>query len=302
MNLAVITITYNDGFKLKEWRQWYDEYKHDVYLHIIVDNASKQEYKNQLKSTFPDSVIIERTTNGGCTGAYNDGIRYALADPQVDAIMLLASDIKVGKGSFQAMYDYLYSDEKLGMVGSIGLTNDSKTIRHYGISILSGMMGNTKFNMKGEPYREGIPNMYVDYVPGGFNMSKREFYEKVGLQDDKLFMFGDEIDMYHRSKDAGYRQGVTSKAIAYHYHKQSQFQDKFLKTGLLNARNFVYLSKKYHNPIVCVIRIIRRFFHQTLLFFRDVRNKTQRRYYYHFLQGMWHGIIGKFDNVNIWYN
>lgn len=302
MKLAVITITYNDGFKLKEWHQWYEEYKEDVYKHIIVDNASEPEYKKQLKNAFPNSIIIERTTNGGCTGAYNDGIRYALQDPQVDAIMLLASDLKMSKGSFRAMYDYLYSDKKLGMVGPMGLTKDSKNIVHYGVKVLSDISGRTTFNMKGQPYNgEEIPPMYVDYVLGGCSMSKRQFYEVVGLQDEKLFMYGDELDMYLRSKKAGFKQGVTSKAVMYHYHIQSQLGDKFLKTGLLNARNYVYIVRKYHGLLLAVLCMIYRFFHQSALFLRDIRKKNQRLYYYHFLQGLWCGLIGKFDNMNIWY-
>ena len=95
MNIAAITITYNDGYKFKEWVEHYQEYKSELYLHIIVDNGSEDEYMAQLKSTFTDSIIIERGKNGGCTHAYNDGIRYALNDKHVDAIMLIGNDIKL---------------------------------------------------------------------------------------------------------------------------------------------------------------------------------------------------------------
>lgn len=60
MNIAAITITYNDGYKFKEWVEHYQEYKSELYLHIIVDNGSEDEYMAQLKSTFTDSIIIER--------------------------------------------------------------------------------------------------------------------------------------------------------------------------------------------------------------------------------------------------
>ena len=66
MNIAAITITYNDGYKFKEWVEHYQEYKSELYLHIIVDNGSEDEYMAQLKSTFTDSIIIERGKNGGC--------------------------------------------------------------------------------------------------------------------------------------------------------------------------------------------------------------------------------------------
>jgi hypothetical protein len=52
MKIAAITITYNDGFKIHEWRQHYNEYKDDVYLHIIVDNNSEKSYLEEVKHYF----------------------------------------------------------------------------------------------------------------------------------------------------------------------------------------------------------------------------------------------------------
>ena len=112
MKVACITIAYNDDYKFEEWCKWYDIYKEELYLHIIVDNGSQKEFLDRVKAYFTNSHIIERKTNGGCTSAYNDGIRYALADPNVDAIMLLGNDIKCKKGSIKELYNYLFSDEK----------------------------------------------------------------------------------------------------------------------------------------------------------------------------------------------
>ena len=78
MKIAAITITLNDDFKFKEWVSHYQLYKDDVYLHIIVDNGSSPEYVKKLEEFFPESHIIKRNSNGGCTESYNDGIKYAL--------------------------------------------------------------------------------------------------------------------------------------------------------------------------------------------------------------------------------
>ena len=37
MNVAAITITYNDDYKFTEWLGHYQEYKDELYLHIVVD-------------------------------------------------------------------------------------------------------------------------------------------------------------------------------------------------------------------------------------------------------------------------
>ena len=75
MNIAAITITYNDDFKLDQWSVFYKEYKKELHTHIIVDNGSDQSYVNRVKSQFKDSVILQRETNGGLTVAYNQGMQ-----------------------------------------------------------------------------------------------------------------------------------------------------------------------------------------------------------------------------------
>ena len=52
MNIAAITITYNDDFKLDQWSVFYTEYKKELHTHIIVDNGSDQSYVNRVKSEF----------------------------------------------------------------------------------------------------------------------------------------------------------------------------------------------------------------------------------------------------------
>ena len=40
MKIAGISMTYNDGYKLKEWTEHYRQYKDELDYYIIVDNGS----------------------------------------------------------------------------------------------------------------------------------------------------------------------------------------------------------------------------------------------------------------------
>ena len=200
MKIAAITITQNDGYKFKEWCEHYEEYKDVLYLHIIVDNKSNPDYLQKVKDYFTSSVIIERSSNGGCTGAYNDGIQEALKDKDVDSVMLVGNDIKISAEDVKELHRFLYSNEEYGMVSPILLSPGSDIIECYGSQL--NAIGIDKRPFVGihandeslPPYRE------AEYVTGGMSLSKREFYEKVGLQDDNLFMYADELDMYYRAK------------------------------------------------------------------------------------------------------
>ncbi|TDL99958.1 MAG: hypothetical protein C4K58_01565 [Flavobacteriaceae bacterium] len=197
MKIAAISITYNDDYKFNEWYSHYLEHKDEFYMHIIVDNHSDETYLNKVKETFTSSHIIERTTNGGCTGAYNDGIRFALSNKDVDSIMLIGNDIRLEKGASTLLHNFLFSDNNLGMIAPIIISKDQITIEDFGCKISDSLIMLPKYQGKKIDSIQKETN-YCQALTGGMNLAKREFYEKVGLQDENLFMYSDEVDMGHR--------------------------------------------------------------------------------------------------------
>lgn len=300
MKLAMITVTRNDDFRFDEWYRYYNEYKDDVYLHIIVDDASDSEYVKTIKDHFSNSVIIEREVNGGSNAAVNDGLRYALNNPDVDAIMVLDNDIKVKKGSLRNLYDYLYSDEKLGMVGPLVLKKDSDVIEDFGVTV--GFL-TSKFNYQGKRMNDLPENesMYVDVVPGGITMSKPSFYKTVGLQDESIFMYCDERDMCYRSKLAGIKEGVTATAVTWHQHQYSPHKGKKLKSEFLIFRNRTFLQKKYEGSSLALISSLYFFLVKTLFIIPYLFHKDKVFSYKQSISGLWAGLTGNLNNDNIWY-
>ncbi len=246
MKIAAVSMTYNDDYKLDEWKEHYLDFKDDIEWFIIVDNNSKKEYLNRVKKEFSDSIIIERNTNGGCTAAYNDGIRYALEYTDCDAIAVIGNDIKLSKNCLPILHNYLFSDDSLGIVSTAMLDIDSDIIDCYGHKIKF-------FNVINENKGEKIGNVkchykYTDLVTGGFTLARREFYEKCGLQDERLFMYCDELDTALKAKKNGYKLGVISSVYIWHWHINNPLQ-KITKPSpsYLIARNRLYLSNKYYS-------------------------------------------------------
>ena len=265
MKLAGVSITYNDGYKVKEWARWYQDYKNELYKLIIVDNGSNKEYIKEVESLFPEAILIKRTTNGGCTSAYNDGIKLALKDPEVTHIALVGNDIRLASGALTRCVELLESDSDLGMVAPVLLNADSDIVADYGCSINNDLSMN--------PYGVGMnvndlsPEVrYCEAVTGGMNVSKRSFYETtVGFQDENLFMYSDEVDMGMRAKKAGVKMAVTKEALSWHQHiNPPGNKRRHPFSNYLIARNKVYLGKK-HFGIGKQISIFNHFFFINLL-------------------------------------
>ena len=63
MKIAAITLTRNDDFRLVPWKMYFQEYKDELYEHIVVDNGSTPEYQRKLREAFPDTMagVLEHT-------------------------------------------------------------------------------------------------------------------------------------------------------------------------------------------------------------------------------------------------
>ena len=296
MRIALITVTRNDDFRFEEWCSYY---KDDIYLHIIVDDASEPEYVDRIKSYFTSSVVIERKVNGGSNAAVNDGLKYALKDPEVDAIMVLDNDIKCSTGFFPTLHSFLFSDDKLGMVGPIVLRKDSNIIEDYGVTI---RLLTTSMNEQGGSL-EDIPEgdeRYVDAIAGGITMAKRSFYETVGLQDETIFMYCDERDMCYRARKFGYKMGVTKNAVSWHQHILGKSAGKKLRSDFLIARNRVYLQKKYLGKGKAYLSAMYAVLALTKKLIFNASDSSFKLLYRERIEGIKNGITNNMSNDEVW--
>lgn len=292
MRIAAISITYNDDYKFNEWVEHYQLYKDELYLHIIVDNSSNAFYLKRLEDAFTHSIIIKRKSNGGCTGAYNDGIRYALSDRSVDAIMLIGNDVKLEQGGVSRLYNTLNRNKTYGMIAPLMFAKDTNIIEDYGSDITPLMIMKPRFYKK--TIKEIVNNIeVVPAVMGGMNIAKREFYEKVGLQDEKLFMYSDEVDMGLRAKKAGFEMAVTSNVYSWHQHINpvgNKTRNKY--ATFLGARNKVYLARKHFGILRCITVFFYLHFLFVILSAKSKFSKEFVVYYFGFVIGSFYGLVG----------
>lgn len=296
MRIAGISMTYNDGYKIKEWYEHYCEYKNDLEIFVIVDNGSDPEYLEELHNTFGDAIIIERKSNGGCTAAYNDGIKYVLENTDIEAIMIIANDMKVSKNCLPSLYEYLYGDEKLGIVSTAILYKNTDIVDNYGHLVDKV---NMSFCNQGEKLDElSEKRKYTDLVSGGFTMAKREFYLKAGIQDEALFMYGDELDTTYKARNSGFKIGVTSDVYAWHWHINKEGDRRFPASTYLINRNRIYLSRKYIGAGYANIQFVKSLLKNIGRYVYYSMNKNKRKYKMMPLYGIVgsvHGYMGKMN-------
>lgn len=241
------------------WKEYYKEYKEEIYLHIIIDNCSESKYIKMVEGYFKQSVILHRDRNGGVTAAYNAGIKYILENSEADAILLIDSDIKMPKGSISKLYTYLFSVNNLGFAAPILMKKNETVVENFGCKISKNLKYIHLY--KGTRLEDVEKDAhFVDGVPGGINMAKTELYKKIGLEDEALFMYADEMDMAIRAKQGGYRLGATKRSLAWHQHENINFAGNRLPyVYYLSSRNVIYIALKYYGRKKALIVFASRF-------------------------------------------
>jgi len=218
LKIATVTASYNEPHKLNAWHENYLTYAHDVDLHIIVDDNSSPEYLQSVKEKFPASVILRHNQNRGLIAALNTGFHYAI-EQGVEYIVTMLPDMRLAPGCLLEMQAALEADPKLGLVCPVLLQGGSEAI----IEEAGGEFDRRKVaalkNEVGQVWQEGWQDVKeVGFVSGGLHMVRRKVFEQVGLQDERLFMYCDELDFDWRVRQAGYSGGVVRHARAWHEH------------------------------------------------------------------------------------
>lgn len=296
MKVAVITLYCNEEFRLSQWVQLYQEYKDEVYLHIIINNGCPDNSKI-LKNSFPNSHVIESPSKN-MTKAYNCGLLEAFKHCEIEAIMQITNDVRFPKGTISRLYHKLMDDDSLAAIGPVMLKNNSDVVESFGYRCKN-------FHDDEVPVNTNIPISelhskfeYVSFIPGGAVMYKRSAIQQIGLQDEEIHMYCDERDLSIRFNKAGYKEGVLCSAVSTHQHifKPGTTHRSTMAT-FLTMRNRVYISLKYEPSIYAFLLFFRKaiYFSASWLY-HNIKNREIREYDVAALKGLLSGIFRDMRN------
>lgn len=293
MKIASITVYCNEYFRLESWYSYYTDYATTIYKHIIINNGEKSDTP-VLKNKFPNSIVLFSESKA-LTSSYNLGIKHALEDSDVDSIMLIGNDIKIDIQNVVKLHNFLFSSQDLGMVAPVLFKKDSEIIEVFGAEI------NYK-NLKYKHLHVGESLQYIKYntyicdsVPGGMNLAKRSFYEVLGLQDENLFMYADEIDTGIKAKKKNIKISSTLDCVSWHQHvDKSKHKIRSPLAGFLKGRNSIYLAHKHFNFLI-LLKSFSVWFIEAIRINLSawIKNKSidHKKYCYYFLMGTIFGLF-----------
>lgn len=179
---------------------------------LVVDNASTDGSVEMIEAKFPLVKLIKSSENVGFARGNNVAIRQCHGR----YIALVNPDVIVFPGCLDALADFMDENPKVGNVGPRVLNPDmsmQSTCRRFptlwnnfcSASGLSSRFKSSRF-FAGEHmfYFPHDRTLAVDVLVGCFSMIRREAFDTVGLLDEGLFMYGDDVDWCRRARNAGW--------------------------------------------------------------------------------------------------
>lgn len=186
---------------------------------FIVDNNSTDDSEKKILDYIKDDnniTFIQTNENLGFSGGNNVAIKKSL-EKNADYICLLNNDTVVEKDFLEELVNKMEMDKSIGIASGkiMYYDNPSKIwcaggyiddIRSCGYHYGRDEIDDGKFDNDKE----------VTDLPGCLQLIRPEVFEKVGLYEEKYFLYMEDTDFCYRTSQAGYKLMYISSSKIYH--------------------------------------------------------------------------------------
>ncbi len=221
------------------------EEKIDVF---VVDNASTDGSVSAISSAFPDINIIQSDENLGFSGGANIAIKEILSKGY-ERILSINNDATLSRGVVSELSRALDDDPSIGILSPWIVYPDSNKIWFAG-GVYFSWLGMTMHEKKGTTLRQNRADKPVEtgYVCGCCALYSSEFLIEVGLFNENLFMYGEDLEHSLSAVRYGWRVCTLPSAVIEHKASSS--------TGSEQNKHFSKFRAYYYarNPILILYR------------------------------------------------
>ena len=214
--VSVVVLNYNAGKLLENCIDSLKKSSHTNLEIIVVDNISSDSSQKKCKEKFPDIKLIQNNKNLGYCGGNNVGIKDAKGEFIVilnpDTIVepncineLISAYNKFGVGLYQPKILSLNEEDVIQSTGNM--------LHVFGFGFARG---------KGNKVVDKVEEIEkIGYASGTCLFTSREVFDKIGLLDEFLFLYHDDLDLGWRAAQIGINSYYVPKSKIFHVESYS---------------------------------------------------------------------------------
>jgi hypothetical protein len=201
--IGVVTVTYNSATMLGEFFSSLDAQTYHQFCLISVDNASTDGTVPLLKAYCgAEQLVVANMTNIGVAAANNQGIRAAI-NAGCEYLLLINNDVVLDPGLFAELVQGL-ADHRCDMaVPLIYFMDPPDKIWTAGGSFQPKLGFRVRHRgMNEDDHGQFNTPAKIDYAPTCCVLIRREVFGKIGLMDERYFVYADDVDFMYRARQA----------------------------------------------------------------------------------------------------
>jgi GT2 family glycosyltransferase len=233
MDVSVIIVNWNTRSILRDCLSSVFKQTQGIEFEVIViDNGSSDSSVQMVETEFSQVNIIANTENRGFAAANNQGMAVAKGR----YVLLLNSDTVILDDVIKKTVLFADTHREVAVVGCRVLNAD-RTLQQTCFmfpSVLNMLLATTClyklfprnrfFGRERMTWWNRDSVSEVDVATGCFMLVRRQAIEKIGLMDERFFVYGEETDWCYRFKKSGWKIMFTPDGQIIHYGGQTTKQ------------------------------------------------------------------------------
>ena len=208
--IFVVVLNYNGLATLSGCLSSIFQSDYDNFEVVVVDNNSKDGSLEKARQQFSRAHFIKNSANVGFSQGNNVGIRFAL-EKFADAVLILNNDALLEKNTLSSLVSCAKNNPRAGIISPIIMNSNNEAIWFAGGIILWDKMKTSHLfqNASDQPYAS-------EYLSGCAMLIKKEVFKKIGLFDQRYFLYYEDTDFSVRASRSGFDLLLTPRARVTH--------------------------------------------------------------------------------------
>lgn len=214
---------------------------------IVIVNYREDRKTNKLVSRFNslkscgrkiEVIVVDNNQNNvGFAAGANKGIKRAIAKG-VEKVLLINPDVRIR--NFEDLIRLGELSEIEGPV--LKFKRNNEWVYDFGGKV-NWVIGRTCHREKDRCTNSGLEDSCIDYISGAVMAIRSIVFEKIGLFDERFFLYFEDVDFCLRARAAGFKLAVNPLVVVEHQIAEHKFSKTNLKFALAWESNKKFIFK-----------------------------------------------------------
>lgn len=236
--VAVVVLNWNNASDTLDCLVSLRRHEPDAHV-VVVDNASSDDSVERIRRSALGHDLVRAQTNLGFTGGNNVGLRRAL-DTGARYVAVLNNDTILPSAMLSALTRQL--DDTSAVSPVIVRADDPTSVWFAGGIVARGMPRHLQPDELADDTADLVDTALLT---GCCIVAHREVWRRVGLFDERFFLFFEDSDWSMRAAAAGVALRVDRTQTLHHGVSRSFRGDASMLGTFYYARNGVFFHRRY---------------------------------------------------------